>query len=407
MLPGAALQDSNFIDIIHDIALLHSLGIKLVLVHGSRPQIDSRLKQSDIHSTLHGSLRITEKQHLSEIIQAIGEAKTQIEAALSTGLPNSPMHGSSIRSFSGNFIAAKPWGVVDGIDLQHTGKVRKVDTAALGMILNNKAIALVSPLGYSPTGEVFNLSFIDVATEIASSLQADKLIAYTADNGFCNQQSNLLRQLTLQECAAQLSLLDASHEHSQSLQACFEACKNGVNRAHMISYKTDGALLQELFTRDGSGTLVHNDTYETIRAATINDVGGILELIEPLEKQGVLVRRSRELLESEINQFTVMEMDGTIVACAALYIHANNAELACVATHLDYQKGGRAATLLRAIEQQAIYQGVTQLFVLTTQTAHWFMEQGFQEANLDQLPESKKDLYNFQRNSKIFTKALS
>jgi amino-acid N-acetyltransferase len=407
MLPGAAIQDDNFANIIHDLALLHSLGIKLVLVHGARPQIEAQLDQANVESTVHQSLRVTDQDHLTEIIQAVAAARTEIESALSSGLPNSPMHGARIRALGGNIITAKPYGVLDGIDLQHTGKVRSVDVASVEMILNSKSIALVSPLGYSPTGEVFNLSYMDVATEIASALRADKFIAYTSQSGFCNQQGELIHQLTLQECAAQLALLDAAHEHSQSLQACFSACKRGVNRAQIISYKDDGALLQELFTREGSGTLVHNDTYETIRPANIDDVGGILELIEPLEQQGVLVRRSRERLESEINQFTVMEMDGTVIACAALYIHEKRAELACVATHLEYQNGGRAAKLLQAIEKQATHQHMSELFVLTTQTAHWFIEQGFAEADVAHLPESKQDLYNFQRNSKIFIKLLA
>ncbi len=407
MLPGAALQDDNFANIIHDIALLHSLGIKLVLVHGARPQIDARLAQQAIESDFQQSLRVTDQQHLQAIVQAITGARCQIEAALSTGLPNSPMHGASIQALSGNYVTAKPWGVVNGVDLQHTGKVRKIDNQLLATALDNQAIALVSPLGYSPTGEVFNLSFADVATEIAKALQADKLIAYTSEDGFRDQQGQLLRQLTLAECACELEKLEADNDHSQSLQACYSACQFGIPRGQMISYRKDGALLQELFTREGSGTLVHSDTYESVRGATIDDVGGILELIVPLEQQGVLVRRSRELLESEIERFTVMEMDGTIVACAALYPHDTDmAELACVATHPDYRKGGRAALLLQAMERQALTQGVAKVFVLTTQTAHWFLEQGFVAADLNTLPESKKSLYNFQRNSKIFIKTL-
>lgn len=406
MLPGAAMLDDNFANIIHDLALLHTLGIKLVLVHGARPQIDEQLTRLGIESRFENHLRITDQQDTQAIIQAIATARSQIEASLSTGLPNSPMHGVTIRTVSGNYITAKPWGVVNGVDLQHTGKVRKVDAEALNIALDNHAIALISPMGYSPTGEVFNLSFADVATAVATQLQADKLIAYTSEDGYRNQSGELLRQLTLAECACELEKLEAGNDHSQSLQACYSACQQGVPRAQMISYKHDGALLQELFTREGSGTLVHSDTYETVRNANIDDVAGILELITPLEQQGALVRRSRELLESEINQFQVMEMDGTIVACMALYPHGEIAELACVATHPDYQKGGRAAALLQATEQQAREQNLKEIFVLTTQTAHWFIEQGFVAAELERLPESKQSLYNFQRNSKIFIKSI-
>ncbi|GAA5315097.1 MAG: amino-acid N-acetyltransferase [Candidatus Pelagadaptatus aseana] len=407
MLPGAAMLDDNFANIIHDLALLHTLGIKLVLVHGARPQIDAQLASQGSESVFENHLRVTDQQDIQAIIQAIASARCQIESALSTGLPNSPMHGVAIRTVSGNYVTARPWGVVNGVDLQHTGKVRKVDVEALNIALNNNAITLLSPQGYSPTGEIFNLSFADVATAVVTQLQADKLIAYTSEDGYRNQDGELLRQMTLAECACELEKLEAGNDHSQSLLACYNACQQGVPRAQMISYKQDGALLRELFTREGSGTLVHSDTYETVRKASIDDVGGILELITPLEQQGALVRRSRELLESEIDRFNIMEMDGTIVACMALYPHGEIAELACVATHPDYQKGGRAAALLSATEQQAREQHIDEIFVLTTQTAHWFIEQGFVAAQLERLPESKKSLYNFQRNSKIFIKKLT
>lgn len=409
MLPGAAMLDSNFANIIHDIALLNSLGVRLVLVHGARPQIDARLALEQQHSDFFQQWRITDALHVSSVTQAVGEVRFGIEAALSTGLPNSPMHGSHIRVVGGNFITAKPLGVIDGVDLQHTGKVRRVDSSALNQALDNDAIVVISPVGYSPTGELFNLCFADVATHIVSALQADKLIAFSSEAGFSDSHGELKRQLSLSECADQLQQLKDDHEKSQSLQACFDACQQGVPRAQIISYCENGALLQELFTRDGSGTLVHRDNYEFVRQATIDDVGGLLELIEPLERQGALVRRSRELLESEIEQFTVLEKDGAIIACAALYPFTSGtalAELACVATHPDYQKGGRAARVLNAIEATAKSQGFTELFVLTTQTAHWFIEQGFAAASLERLPSEKQSLYNFQRNSKVFIKVL-
>ncbi len=409
MLPGAAMQDSNFANIIHDIALLNSLGVRLVLVHGARPQIDARLAADHTPSRFYEQWRITDADHIRAVSQAVGEVRFHIEAALSTGLPNSPMHGAHIRVVGGNFVTAKPIGVIEGIDLQHTGKVRRVDSKALHQMLDSNAIVIVSPLGYSPTGELFNLSFSEVATQIASALQADKLIAFTRETGFRDPEGELCRQLSLKECGQILNNSQQDHERSQSLQACYDACQKGVPRAQIISYCDDGALLQELFTRDGSGTLVHRDNYEVVRQATIDDVGGLLELIEPLEKQGALVRRSRELLESEIERFTVVEKDGTIIACAALYPFGEQptmAELACVATHSEYQRGGRARLVLDAIEAKARKLGIQELFVLTTQTAHWFQEQGFGVASLERLPEQKKSLYNYQRNSKVFIKPI-
>ncbi len=408
MLPGEALVHANYGNIIYDIALLSSLGVRLVVVHGARPQIDARLKEAGVESQFHRNLRVTDASYLDKVTQAIGQARIQMEAALSTGVPNSPMHGSRMQVISGNFVVAMPHGVLDGIDLQHTGKVRRVNTQSLSAVLDSGAIALLSPLGYSTTGEAFNLSYSDVATHVATALKADKLLAFIEADGVWDKAGDLIRQLALQECR---EFLQSEGERvggdlSQALNACYLSCLQGVPRAQLVSYATDGALLSELFTRDGLGTMVHSDNYEQLRRATIDDVGGILELIAPLENEGILVRRSRELLETEIERFHVLEKDGTIIACAAIYPFEETAELACVVTHPDYRKGGRAATLMAQMEMIARRQGVKQLFLLTTQTAHWFIEQGFVQAQISDLPVSKQRLYNYQRNSKIFIKNL-
>ncbi len=403
MLPGEALTHANFGNIIHDIALLSSLGVRLVLVHGARPQIDARLLQNGHTSEFHHKLRITHGEALPSVLQAVGEARITLEAALSTGLPNSPMHGSRIEVTGGNFISAMPHGVIDGIDLQHTGKVRRVNVPQLARALDAGAIALLSPLGYSATGEVFNLAYSDVATCVATALKADKLLAYCDSDGVSDSEGKLVRQLTLSEC----KLYFEEHGESipelltQALTSCYLSCLQGVQRAQIINYTTDGALLTELFTRDGLGTMVYSGHYEQLRTAGLDDVGGILELLAPLENQGILVRRSRELLETEIDKFHVLE-----IACAALYPYGTMAELACVATHPEYRKGGRAAMLLQQMEKLARQQGIRQLFVLTTQTAHWFIEQGFAPGNLGDLPVERQQLYNYQRNSKIFVKNL-
>ncbi len=407
MLPGAAVTHSNFANIIHDIALLNNLGVRIVLVHGARQQIENKLEQQGIESEIHQGSRVTDASTLKHLVDTIGATRFSIEAALSTGLPNSPMHHADLQVRSGNFVTAMPCGVVNGVDLQHTGKVRKVDVHGIDEILFNSSIALISPLGYSVTGEIFNLTYTEVATRIAIEIGADKLIALTKDNGVLDDKGELQKQLTLLQCEKLLLKQDTTDSHF-SLKACYKACDQGVNRAQIISYTEDGALIKELFTRDGFGTMVHRDSYETIRRARIDDVGGILELIEPLETEGVLVRRSRELLEQEISHFTVMEIDNTIIACAALYpfIQSNTGELACMVTHPDYQGQGKASKLLSHIEKQASKIKMTQLFVLTTQTAHWFLEQGFVESSLEILPQEKQTIYNYHRNSKIFVKTL-
>lgn len=408
MLPGEAIPHANFHNIVHDIALLCSLDVRLVLVHGARPQIDERLQVADTYSNFHKNLRITDSDSLNLVIQAIGEARTIVEAALSTSLPNSPMHDADMQVISGNFVVAMPHGVIDGVDLQHTGKVRKVHTKSLNAALDSGAVVLLSPIAYSPTGEIFNLTFSDVATHVATAIKADKFLAFIEGNGVTDDEGNLIRQMSLQECKNYLNEHgeNINFDLQQSISACYLSVLQGVPRAQLVSYSTDGALLTELFTRDGLGTMVYSGHYEQLRPATIDDVGGILDLIRPLEEEGILVRRSRELLETEINKFHVMEKDGAIIACAALYPYGDMAELSCVATHPEYRNGGRAAQLLQQIEKQALKQKIKQLFLLTTQTAHWFIEQGFVQGKLDDLPVQRQLLYNYQRNSKIFIKSL-
>src|SRR5690625_1069532 len=321
MLPGEGLEHPNFSNIIYDIALLNSLGVRLVLVHGARPQVDARLKESNAASEFHHHLRITDTKSLRWVTEAIGAARTQVEAALSTGLPNSPMHGARMQVTSGNFIVAMPHGVIDGVDLQHTGKVRRVNTRFLNTALDSGAVVLLSPLGYSATGEAFNLAFSDVAVHVASALRADKLVAFIEADGVKDKTGALVRQLPLKDCQTFMQEQGAAlpEDAQQALSACYQCCLQGVLRGQVVSYSTDGAMLSELFTRDGLGTMVHADNYEQLRTATIDDVGGILKLLAPLEDQGILVRRSRELLETEIHRFNVLEKDGTIIACAALY----------------------------------------------------------------------------------------
>jgi amino-acid N-acetyltransferase len=407
MFGGEAVEDPNFAHIIQDIALLGSLGVRLVLVHGSRPQIEQRLALRQLDSHYHKGVRITDEVALECVVDACGSLRAQLEALLSMGLPNSPMHLSRIRVTSGNFVIARPLGIVDGIDFQHTGEVRRIHGEDVARQLDLRNVVLVSPLGYSPTGEIFNLSMEDVAQQLAVALAADKLIAFGAERGILNEHGELLRDLRLSEASYLYQRL-APDTGGSLLPALIKTSQAGIERCHLISYSEDGALLKELFSRDGCGSLIYQDSYESIRSASIDDVGGILQLIQPLEEQGVLVRRSRELLENEITRFTVIERDGMIIACAALYPfpRERSGEIACVATHPDYRGDSRGERLLSHLEQEARSQGLLNLFVLTTRTAHWFLEQGYSSGGPQDLPEMKQQLYNYQRNSRVFCKAL-
>jgi amino-acid N-acetyltransferase len=408
MFDGEATLHENFANVIHDIALLSSLGVRMVLVHGSRPQIASRLSERGIESPIVNGLRITNSAALQCVTEAAGAQRAKIEALLSTGLPNSPMHGAHINVCGGNYVTARPLGIHEGVDYLNTGIVRRIDTEGIQRQLDDNAIVLLSPIGYSPTGEIFNLSLEDIATQTAIALGADKLIVFGDESGLTDSDGHLVRQCKLSDARIYLEELANTDQYSLLKAAC-DCCGSGVERCHLISYRDDCALLEELFTYDGSGTLINHDGFEQSRSADIDDVGGILELIEPLEENGTLVKRSRELLETEIHHFTVLERDGRIVACAALYPYPQEktGELACIVTHSEYRKGNRGERLLAELESQARSMGLNDLFVLTTQTAHWFIEQGFEESPIEQLPTEKQAFYNFQRGSKAFTKTLS
>lgn len=406
---GEAVAARGFINLIHDIALLHALGVRVVLVHGARPQIDAQLAAKGMKPRYAQGLRVTDTATMDAVKAAVGGLRVEIEALLSTGIPNTPMAGARVRVASGNYVIARPRGVRAGVDFEYTGHVRRVDAAALRRRLEDDEIVLLSPLGYSPTGEAFNLSNEDVAASAAIALRADKLIFLTASR-LEDTRGGAVTQLSPDD--AQKRFVAASGTDSRlalAIRMAVEACRQGVARVHLVPRALDGGLLLELYTRDGAGTLITAQGYETLRAASIEDVGGILELITPLEESGTLVRRSREQLELEIDRFHIIERDGMVIACAALYpFGADGAgELACLAVHSEYRGAGRGDALLRRIEARAAQLKLNRLFVLTTQTAHWFRERGFVPDDVAKLPAQRQMLYNWQRNSKVFVKRIA
>jgi amino-acid N-acetyltransferase len=343
------------------------------------------------------------------VLEASGQVRSRIEAMLSLGIANSPMAGARIRVSSGNFITAKPLGVIDGIDMQLTGEVRRVDVDAITQRLDDGDIVLISPLGYSPTGEIFNLSVEEVATQVAVRLAAHKLVFLMETDGVRNGRRKLQTELSTKEAEAILagaSKLPFDVQHY--LPCAIRACDNGVKRTHLISRHVDGSLLLELFTRDGVGTMIASAPLAHLRNATIDDAPGILAIIQPLEEEGVLVRRSRERLEMEIERFVVAEHDGTIIGCAALYAFPDEkiGELAALAVHPDFRREGYGEALMLEIENRARKLKLTDLFVLTTRTSQWFLERGFRNASVADLPQEKQALYNYQRRSQVYRKKL-
>jgi amino-acid N-acetyltransferase len=407
-LGGESLVDGDFSSMAQDINLLVSLGVRIVLVHGIRPQIEALLKRHGIARLFHRDRRVTDAATMDVVKQAAGATRHDVEARLSMGMPHSPMHGAHLRVAGGNFVTAQPLGVLDGVDMQYTGQVRRVDASAIRQRLDCGELVLLTPVGYSLTGESFNLTMEELATHVAIALKAEKLIYVVEGRGVVERDGQLISSLTAQQAEEMLQSGSLPEDVAAYLPYCIRATRDGIPRAHLISRHQDGALLLEHFTRGGNGTMIARDPLVRVRHASIEDVGDILALIQPLEEQGILVRRSRERLEVEIGEYAVLEHDGKVYGCVAMhpFPEADTAELACLAVSPEKRDGGFGEMLLRHVEYQARARGLQSLFVLTTQTSHWFVERGFAEADKSSLPLARQQFYNFQRRSKVFVKQL-
>jgi amino-acid N-acetyltransferase len=405
---GELIEAGRLTALVNDLSLLHAMGIKLVIVHGSRPQVQAQLKLRGVEARFAQGVRITDAAALECAKEASGEIRLDLEAAFSQGLPNTPMAHAQVRVVSGNFVTARPLGILDGVDFQHTGVVRKVDADAIRFTLANNALVLVSPLGFSPTGEAFNLTMEDVASSIAVALKADKLVFIADIDGVRDRAGKLHQELSMAQAETLLANADVEADAAYNLNFVLKACRGGIARAHIIPYALDGGVLIELFTHDGVGTMISTEDIESMREATVEDVGGLLKLLEPLEADGTLVKRPRELIEREIERFTVLEHDGVIYGCAALYPFAESkmGEMAAVTVHPAYQNFGDGERLMKRIEARARAAGLTRLFVLTTRTTHWFLKRGFTLANVDELPIERLRLYNWQRRSQVLVKTI-
>lgn len=408
-LPSSWLRSELLPTLTHDLTLLSHLGLRLVLCYGLRDQVDAELAKSQADSHIVAGRRVTDNQALSTIISTAGQTRAELESRLSMGLPNTPMAGARLAVSSGNYISAQPFGVHNGIDFQHTGSVRAVQDGAIQALLDAGHLVLLPPLGYSLTGDIFNMTVNEVATECAIALGADKL-AFYVDSLPLDADGSLLRQASANRLEGLFSnnACPDNEQLNQILPHAIKACRAGVERVHLMQSDDPSALLQELYSRDGSGTLITAERWEHIRPATITDVGGIMELITPLQESGTMVSRSREQLELDIEQFVVSERDGAVVACAAMYLEgeSSTAEIACIATHPDYRGQGRADQLLTHLEEQAKSRHFKHARILSTHTGHWFVARGYSLINPTELPTVRRASYNEQRNSKIYMKTL-
>ncbi|PRD70398.1 amino-acid N-acetyltransferase [Malikia spinosa] len=417
-IPGEAIAAGKLPNLAQDLALIQSMGVRVVLVHGFRPQVNEQLAIKGQSAKYHHGVRITDSLALDCAQEATGQLRYEIEAAFSQGLPNTPMAGATVRVISGNFITARPVGIIDGVDYQHSGLVRKVDVPGIMRTLDMGALVLLSPFGFSPTGEAFNLSMEEVATSVAIALKADKLLFLTEVPGIrmrphepASEDNPVDTELPLAQAVQILADSPRGLEPTDTafyLQHCVKACKAGVERSHIIPFAVDGAMLLEVYVHDGIGTMVVDEKLEELREATADDVGGILQLIEPFEKDGTLVKRNRTEIERDIGHYTIVEHDGVIFACAALYPYpeAGTGEMAAVTVSPQVQGQGDGEKLLKRIEQRARIMGLDSIFVLTTRTMHWFLKRGFVQVDPDWLPEARKKKYNWDRKSMVLVKKL-
>lgn len=393
----------------YDCNLLAALGIRLVLVHGARAQIDAEMARRGLASHFHNNVRITDAAALECVKAATGTVRIELEALLSQGLPNTPMAGAHMRVTGGNFITARPLGVIDGVDHQYTGTVRKIIAEEIRADLEQENVVLISTLAASPAGELFNLALEEVAGAVAVAVRAEKLIFLCDAPGLLDAQGTLIHSLTASEAETRLREAPPPADSiARCLPHAIDAVRKGVSRAHLIDQNADGALLLEFFTRAGVGTMLSREPLFCLRQASAEDIGALIALIAPMEADGTLVRRNRDLLEQEIDRFTLIEHDGVLIGCAALYPFSddNAAELACLAVTPEHRRAGLGEQLLARLEAQARERGFQHLFVLTTRTAHWFLERGFTPSSPERLPQQKRELYNYQRRSKVFVKTL-
>jgi amino-acid N-acetyltransferase len=425
-IPGKLLEDpDNFRDLMNDVALTWLLGMKIVLVAGCRHQIDKRLG-GEKRQLVNGML-VTDHDTLRVIKEEAGYVRFEVERQLARSLR---MHGDSSNSLdgnvvSGNFYSAQPFGILDGVDYQFSGFVRRVEADKIKQLHANRDVCLLSTLGVSPSGEVFNVNSEALAATVAGSLGASKIIFFTNDEVILKSTEfgNQIQSLRLSDATNFLKHRGIEMDRRGRVQGMDDvdegdrdmllkigwakaALEQNVKRAHILA-PSQGALLQELYTRDGSGTLVSRDIYEGIRRANVNDVVGIYELISPLIQMGTLVDRPKATLERSIGQYYVYTRDNLVVACGQLKTFEDGfAEIGCLVVKKEYRSGGKGDSMLGYLERLCLRLGATKVFVLSTQTMEWFIEREFEEVYVEKLPSSRQATYNHARASKIYMKLI-
>jgi len=407
-LTTEVIHDEIPSSIISDLVILAHVGVRLIVVFDASEQIATRLAEKGIRQREVVGFTVSDQATIATVTEVVGTMRLEIESAFSLKSSGGPFAGAANKIASGNFVIAKPAGIINGVDLAFTGRVRSIDEAAIAARLDAGEIVLLAPVGYSPTGDIFNLRSQELAIAVAVKSSSSKLILLGTEEGIHAGNGDLIRQLTLHEAQELRANRGTQPAESELLDIGIEACGAGIDRVHIVGRDVDGAILRELFTRDGVGSMISSAPFDRLRGATLDDVGGILELVRPLEAKGVLVFRSRQTIETEIARFIVIIREDTVVACGSFHPYPPQmaGEIACIAVHPDYRGGQFGDMLLRELQKRAKKAGIETVFVLTTQASQWFGERGFEVSSLDALPVERLQLYNYQRNSMVLVKNI-
>ncbi|MDB6029653.1 MAG: amino-acid N-acetyltransferase [Verrucomicrobiales bacterium] len=401
-IDGAIITDENFANILLDVAVLRSLNIRVVLVHGAAAQIKALAEEQNVEPSDLGGSGITDEKTLRVALTAANRLTHEILEGLSA---------NDLRAACTNAIIAHPLGILQGVDHQFTGKVERVDTELLLTLLAQGIVPVVPPLGFDGDGKTYRVNSDSVAVALASALKAIKLVFITTQEGL-SMQGQLFRQLPV----AQLDNLltknksDFSPDGLSKAQNASLACHAGVQRVHIINGRVDEGLLAEVFSNEGIGTLIYADQYQQIRKAMKKDIRRIVQLTKPSVANDELVKRTRPTIEKQVGDFYLFEIDRNPVACVALHVYPgeNKGELACLYVASTHENQGIGTKLIQFVEAKARELGLNELLTLSTQAFTYFQSKGgFSEGTPDDLPASRRDKYDLSgRNSKVLVKKL-
>ncbi len=401
-LDGAVVTDENFANLLLDVAVLRSLSIRVVLVHGASAQIQALADEQHLTpSNLDGS-GITDAATLKLALTAANRLTHEILEGLSA---------NDLRAVTTNAVIAHPLGILQGVDHLFTGKVERIDVEMLQKLLDNGMVPVVPPLGFDGDGRTYRVNSDSVAVALAESLKATKLIYITTTDGI-RVGEQIIRQMLVAELESVLALQKnavAPDALSKATHAV-AACKAGIPRVHIINGKVDEGLLAEVFSNEGIGTLIYANEYQQIRRAMKKDVRSIMGLTKGSVATEELVKRTRAVIEKQLGDYYLFEIDKNTVACIALHVYPehNKGELACLYVSPSHENQGIGRKLIQFIESKAKEMGLSELLTLSTQAFAYFQSKGgFSEGTSDDLPPARREKYDASgRNSKVLVKKL-